>query len=275
VNVSAHLRELWNYRDLIVNLVARDLKVRYKNSVLGILWSLLNPLLMMLVFTFVFKVLAGSSRLHAYPAFILSGVLAWNLFSTSVLGATNSIVANAHLINKVYFPRAVLPISVVLSNLVNFVLALPVYFLLAMLLGLTPTKWVLVLPVVVLVQLAFTLGVSFGLSTANVFYRDTGIVMEVVLLAWFFLTPIFYPISEVGRGGFQLGSIVLSSYDVQRWMRILNPMASIIATYRDILYWGAQPGLDFFLRTAVTAAVFLIAGYLVFLRFSPVFGEEV
>jgi lipopolysaccharide transport system permease protein len=265
VNVSAHLRELWNYRDLIVNLVARDLKVRYKNSVLGILWSLLNPLLMMLVFTFVFKVLAGSSRLHAYPAFILSGVLAWNLFSTSVLGATNSIVANAHLINKVYFPRAVLPISVVLSNLVNFVLALPVYFLLAMLLGLTPTKWVLVLPVVVLVQLAFTLGVSFGLSTANVFYRDTGIVMEVVLLAWFFLTPIFYPISEVG----------LSSYDVQRWMRILNPMASIIATYRDILYWGAQPGLDFFLRTAVTAAVFLIAGYLVFLRFSPVFGEEV
>ena len=275
MNVSAHLRELWNYRDLIVNLVMRDLKVRYKNSVLGILWSLLNPLLMMLVFTFVFKVLAGSSLLHAYPAFILSGVLAWNLFSTSVLGATNSIVSNAHLINKVYFPRAVLPISVVLSNLVNFILALPVYFLLAMLLGLTPTKWVLLLPIVVLVQLAFTLGVSFGLSTANVFYRDTGIVMEVVLLAWFFLTPIFYPISEVGRGGFQLGNIVLSGYDVQRWMRILNPMASIIATYRDILYWGAQPGLDFFFRTAVTAAVFLISGYLVFLRFSPVFGEEV
>jgi len=275
VNVTAHLRELWTYRDLIVNLVMRDLKVRYKNSVLGILWSLLNPLLMMLVFTFVFKVLAGSSKLSAYPAFILSGLLAWNLFSTSVLGATNSIVSNAHLINKVYFPRAVLPISVVFSNLVNFVLALPVFFVLAALLGLTLTKWVVLLPIVVVVQLAFTLGVSFGLATANVFYRDTGIVMEVVLLAWFFLTPIFYPISEVGRGGFHFGNIVLSSYDVQRWMRILNPMASIIATYRDILYWGAKPGWDFVFRTAVTATVFLIAGYLVFLRFSPTFGEEV
>lgn len=275
MNVTTHLRELWAYRDLIVNLVMRDLKVRYKNSALGILWSLLNPLLMMIVFTFVFKVLAGSSKLPAYPAFILSGVLAWNLFSTSVLGATNSIVGNAHLINKVYFPRAVLPISVVFSNLVNFVLALPVYFVLAALLGLTPTQWILLLPIVVLVQLAFTLGVSFGLAAGNVFYRDTAIVMEVVLLAWFFLTPIFYPISEVGRGGFQFGDIVLSSYDVQRWMRILNPMASIIATYRDILYWGAKPGWDFFFRTAVTAAVFLIAGYLIFLRFSPAFGEEV
>jgi lipopolysaccharide transport system permease protein len=275
MKLTAQLRELWSYRDLLYNLVTRDLKVRDKNSALGILWSLLNPLLMMLVFTFVFKVLAGSSRLPAYPAFLLSGILAWNLFSSSVLGATNSIVGNAHLINKVYFPRAVLPISVVLSNLVNFLLALPVYFLLATLLGRPPTLWVLLLPVVVVIQLAFTIGISFVLSTANVFYRDTQIFMEVVMLAWFFLTPIFYPISEVGRNGLQIGSLYLSSYDVQRWLRIVNPMASIIASYRDILYWGAKPGLDFLFRTAVTALFFLVIGYLFFLRFSPVFGEEV
>jgi ABC-type polysaccharide/polyol phosphate export permease len=95
------------------------------------------------------------------------------------------------------------------------------------------------------------------------------------MLAWFFMTPIFYPISEVGRGGLHIGGLALSSYAVQRWFRILNPMASIIASYRDVLYWGAQPGLDFFLRTAVTALFFLVLGYLTFLRFSPIFGEEV
>jgi lipopolysaccharide transport system permease protein len=275
MSLLARLRELAAYRDLILNLVVRDLKVRYKNSVLGILWSLLNPLLMMLVFTFVFKVLAGNSDLPAYPAFILSGVLAWNLFSTSVMGATGSIVNNAHLIKKVYFPREVLPISTVLSNLTNYLLALPVYLFLATVLGRAPTFWILLLPAVILVQISFTLGVSFILSTINVFYRDTYLVMEVMIQAWFFLTPVFYPISQVGQGGIQIGSLVLSSYDVQRWFRILNPMASIIASYRDLMYWGVQPGLDFLLRTAITAVLFLIAGYLFFLRFSPVFGEEI
>jgi lipopolysaccharide transport system permease protein len=278
MSLATHVRELWDYRDLLYTLVVRNLKLRYKNSVLGVLWSLLNPLLMMLVFTFVFNVLAaGGSRLPAYPAFILSGILAWNLFATSVTAATSSIVENAHLIKKVYFPRAALPISVVLSNLVNYVLALPVYFVLATVLGQTPTVWVLLLPAVILVQLFFTLGISFILATVNVFYRDTQIVMEVVLLAWFFMSPVFYSISQVAPGGVRIDSLglTLSSFDVQRWMRILNPMASIIATYRDILYWGARPGLDFFLRTAVTATLFLIIGYLVFLRYCPVFGEEV
>lgn len=275
MNLWAHVRELWTYRDLIYNLVVRDLKVRYKNSVLGILWSLLNPLLMMLVFTFVFSVLTGRSQLPAYPAFVLCGLLAWNLFSASVTGATVSIVGNASLVKKVYFPREVLPISVVLSNLVNYLLALPVYLILATLLGRPPTLWALLLPAVIIVQLVFTLGISFILATVNVFYRDTQIVLQVVMLAWFFLTPIFYPITEVGRGGWHIGGLTLSSYDVQRWMRIFNPMASLVASYRDVLYRGVQPGVDFFVRTAVTALAFLIVGYLIFLRYSPIFGEEI
>jgi lipopolysaccharide transport system permease protein len=275
MKLAAHVRELWHYRDLLYNLVVRDVKVRYKNSALGVLWSLLNPLLMMLVFTFVFKVLAGSSSLRAYPAFILSGILAWNLFSTSVTGATNSIVGNAHLIKKVYCPRIVLPTAIVLANLVNFLIALPVYFILALALGLKPTVWVALLPAVIIVQIFFMLGISFVLATANVFYRDTRIVMEVVILAWFFLTPIFYPISQVGSGGLQFAGLSLDSYDVQRWLRILNPMASIIASYRDVLYWGSRPGLDFFFRTAVTATAFLVVGYFIFHRFSSVFGEEI
>jgi ABC-type polysaccharide/polyol phosphate export permease len=275
VSLVAHVHELWNYRDLLYNLVARNLKVRYKNSLLGILWSLLNPLLMMLVFTFVFKVLSGSSELQAYPAFILSGLLAWNLFQASVMGAIGSIVGNAHLIKKVFFPREVLPIAVVLSNLVNYLLALPVYFILATVLGRAPTAWAVLLPAVILVQLIFTLGISFILATVNVFYRDTQIVMEVVMLAWFFMSPVFYSITEVAPQGAHIAGLALSSFDVQRWFRILNPMASIIASYRDILYWGAQPGLDFFMRTAATALFFLIVGYLIFLRYCPVFGEEI
>lgn len=273
--LRARLCELWGFRDLIYNLVLRDLKVRYKNSALGILWSLLNPLLMMLVFTFVFKVLTNRSQMPAYSAFVLCGILAWNLFSASVIGGTGSIVTNAHLIKKVYFPREVLPIATVLSNLVNYLLALPVYFALATLLGRPPTAWVLLLPAVLVVQLMFTLGISFLLATINVFYRDTQIVLQVVMLAWFFLTPIFYPISEMGRGGWNIFGMVLSNYDVQRLMRIVNPMASIIASYRDVLYWGRPIGPDFFARTFVTAFVFLVVGYLVFLRYSAVFGEEV
>jgi lipopolysaccharide transport system permease protein len=275
MSLRMHLRELWRYRDLLYNLVLRDLKVRYKNSVLGILWSLLNPLLMMVVFTLVFNVLSGSSDIQPYPAFILSGVLVWNLFAASVTSAIGSIVGNAHLIKKVYFPREVLPMAAVLGNVVNFSLALPVYFLLATLLGLPPTEKILLLPAVLLVQVLFTLGISFILATLNVFYRDTQIVMEVVLLAWFFLTPVFYPLKQVLPNGWTIGGVFLESHVVQRLYRIVNPMASIVATYRDILFWGNWPGLDFFMRTAVTAVLFFAAGYLVFLHFCPVFGEEV
>ncbi len=275
MNLATRVRELWACRELVYNLVVRDLKVRYKNSALGILWSLLNPLLMMLVFTFVFGVIYAENPQPAYPAFILSGILAWNLFSTSVQGATRSIVGNAHLIKKVYFPREILPLSIVLANLVNYLLGLPIYFALALALGVTPTVWVLLLPAVILVQLCFTLGISFILATINVFYRDTQIVMEVIMQAWFFMTPIFYSIHQVLPNGIQRGGISLKGGDAQRLMRILNPMASIVASYRDVLYYGNPPGIDFFMRTIVTALLFLVVGYLIFQRYSSTFGEEI
>jgi ABC-type polysaccharide/polyol phosphate export permease len=270
----AGLRELWQYRELIRNLVERDLKVRYKNSVLGIAWSWLNPLLMMLVLTVVFTVMAGNSRQPAYHVFVLIGILAWNFFSASVVGATGSIVNNAHLIKKVYFPRAALPVSIVLSNMINFVIALPVFFGLAWLSGLPLsgrielTIW---LPVVLLVQVVFTVGIGFVLSTLNVFYRDTQIIMEVVMLAWFFLTPIIYPIETVPETATLLGATL----DLRRLVFILNPMASIIASYRDVLYFGRFIGPDFFARTVVTAIAVLVIGYAVFARFARRFAEEV
>ena len=267
----SQLAELWCYRELVGNLVVRDLKVRYKNSVLGIAWSWLNPLLMMAVFTVVFTIFnrAPQDILH-YPVYILAGILPWNMFSASVVGATASIVSSSYLIKKVYFPREVLPLATVLSNMINFVIALPVFFATAWILGVRLTPWALLAPLVLLVQVIFSVGIGLILATLNVFYRDTQIIMEVLMLAWFFVTPVIWD-ARVLPEVYAFMGIALP---IRRLVYILNPMASIIASYRDTLYWGTQPALDFFLRSAATAVIILIVGYLLFHRFSSQFAEE-
>lgn len=267
--------ELWAYRGLIRNLVVRDLKVRYRNSALGVLWSLVNPMLMMLVFTIVFTVIAPTTNIKKFPVFVLCGILPWNFFSFSVIGSIRSIVDNASLVSKVYFPREVLPIAVVLANLVNFLIALVVLFAFILFFQIPFTPWVLLLPVVLLVQVLFIIGVGLILATVNVFYRDTQVIMEVLMQAWFFLTPIFYP-GEILPRNYEVWGV---TFDVWRWMNILNPMASIIATYRVILYGtghgGAPPDFYFFMRTVLTVMAVLGAGAVVFYRYSRNFGEEV
>lgn len=270
-----HLAELWFYRELTWNLVVRDLKVRYRNSLLGVLWSLFNPLLMMVVFTVVFTVMTPYSDVKKFPVFVLCAILPWNFFSASVIGSIRSIVDNAPLVNKVYFPREILPISVVLANLINFLIALIVLFALIIVFQIPFTRWLLLLPLVIGVQLIFTIGFSMIMAAANVFYRDTQVIMEVVMLAWFFVTPIFYSVKILPRS-YEIWGL---SFDVSRWVRILNPMASIIANYRTILYGagngGSMPEPYFFLRTLLTALVVLAIGSFIFYRYSRTFGEEV
>jgi ABC-type polysaccharide/polyol phosphate export permease len=271
MNIVDRLRELWFYRDLVRNLVVRDLKVRYKSSVIGIAWSWLNPLLMMMVYTVLFTVMLQNDSVSNYPVFLLCGLLPWHFFNDSIVQATGSVVNNAHLISKVYFPADVLPISTILANLVNYLISLPLFFILAFLSGIKPTWYLLLLPITILIQLMFTTGLAFILATLNVFFRDTQIILGVIMLAWFFLTPVFYPISTVPKEAQLLGV----SFDAQLWLRRLNPMASIIASYRDLLYWGAPTGLDFLLRTALTSAATFVIGYIVFSHFRGRFGEEV
>lgn len=256
----ANLPELWRYRELIRNMVARDLKVRYRNSVLGFAWCLLNPLLMMAVFTVVFTVLL-KSNIPNFPVFVLTGLLAWNLHSTAVMGAIGSVVGNAGLVMKVYFPREVLPISVVLSNTVNFVLALIALFAVVFVSGIQLSSSLLLLPAILFVQVVFTLGLALFLSALTVFFRDVEIIMETLLLAWFFLTPIFYRIEDL-----------VPAYS--RLMYIANPMASIVSAYRDVLYHGGMPAMDFLGRTFVTSLVVLVVGYVFFRRCARRFGEE-
>jgi ABC-type polysaccharide/polyol phosphate export permease len=261
--------ELYQYRELTKNLVIRDLKVRYKNSVLGVLWSLLNPLLMTLVFTIVFTLMIPSD-IENYPVFFMCGFLPWSFFAASLTGGTGAIVNNASLVKKVYFPREILPLSVVLSNLVNFLLALLVLFAMLLVFRMRLTPAVVMLPLIILAQVTFTIGMVFLLSAANVFFRDTQHILEVVMLAWFFMTPVFYPIQTLPDSAHIFGFTV----NIQLWLRRLNPMASLVASYRDVLYWGRPTGWDFLARTFLTCLIVMVVGYLVFCRFSSVFGEE-
>jgi len=259
--MKERILELVKYRELVRNLVIRDIKLRYRNSVLGFVWCLGNPLLMMAVFTVVFTVLMPND-IPNYPVFILCALLPWNYFNTAIMGAIDSIVGNAHLIKKVYFPREVLPLSIVLANLVNFLLALIALFAMLFAFRVQLTPWALYLPLIIFIQTIFTLGLALIFATLNVFYRDTKIIMEVGMLAWFFLTPVFYRIEDL-----------VPQY--ARLMYWVNPMASFTSWYRIVLYHGISMEPGFMFRTFVTAVIALVVGYLVFTRYSHVFGEEV
>jgi lipopolysaccharide transport system permease protein len=259
--MKERILELVKYRELVRNLVVRDIKLRYRNSVLGFIWCLGNPLLMMAVFTVVFTILMPTD-IPNYPVFILCALLPWNYFNTAIMGAIDSIVGNAHLIKKVYFPREALPLSIVLANLVNFLLALIVLFAMLFAFRVQLTPWALYLPLIIFIQTIFTLGLALIFATLNVFYRDTKIIMEVGMLAWFFLTPVFYRIEDL-----------IPKY--ARLMYWVNPMASFISWYRIVIYNGISMELGFIFRTLVTSVVALVVGYFVFTRYSSVFGEEV
>lgn len=256
-----HLGELFRYRELVKNLVARDLKARYKNSVLGFAWCLMNPLLMMSVFTLVFGVLLRNN-IPNFPIFLLIGLLPWNLTVSSVMGSMSSISGNGHLIKKVYFPRELLPISTVLSNLVNFLLACVVLAAMLLVFRVTLSPLMFYFPVILLMHVIFLLGLALLFSSLNVFFRDTEVIMEVVILAWFFMTPIFYNIEDL-------------TANFSRLMYIVNPMASIISTYRMVLLYNSPPAVDFLLRTLSTSVAVLLIGYWFFRRQAPTFGEEV
>lgn len=270
------IREIVAYRYLLKNLVIRDLKARYKNSILGIVWSLLHPVLMMAVYTVLFTILIPNEDIEIYPIFILVALIPWQFHTGTLMSSANSITNNSQIIKKVYFPRLLLPIATLLSNLVNFLLASSVLLLLLYAFGLGLTIHALWVPLILLTQMVFLLGLSLILATLQTFYRDTAMLLEVGLLAWFFLTPVFYPFERFSHEA-QLWGI---TFDAPRLMRWVNPMASIVDSYRTVL-WGNVGGngpasMDplALLRTFVTAVLIFIIGYTIFSRSEHLFGEK-
>jgi lipopolysaccharide transport system permease protein len=246
-------------RDLLRELVSRDMKLRYKRSVLGVGWSLLNPLAQLLVFQFVFGTLL-SLKVPNYTAFVFTGVLVWNWFQTSLMLVTTSIVDNRELIKRPGFPIPILPIVTVSSTLIHFLLALPVLFVLLGVTGVHFTMAVITLPLIIAMQFALTLGIAYLVATFHVTFRDTQYLLGVILQLLFFLTPVFYDVSAIP--------------DRFRIVFQFNPVSNLLTAYRNILVNGRFPtGIDLLLLGSV--AVTLVAvGYFVMRRASHQFIEE-
>jgi lipopolysaccharide transport system permease protein len=260
--VITQLREVVRYREAVRNMVARDLKVRYSHSALGFVWGLFNPLLMTLVYTVVFTYLVPNG-IPRFPVFILAALLPWNFFGGTVASTTGAITTNGHLINRVYFPREILPVANLLSNAVNFVVALLLLFAFMAAYQVPVRLTALWLPVLVVVELALALGLGLGLAAVNVYLRDTQQIVDIGMLAWFFLTPIIYSMDMIPSAALRLAVL------------LLNPMASLVTATRDILYYGHAPDLAVLAVTVLEAALALLVGALVFRRLSPSFAEEI
>ena len=241
---AVNLRELWAYRELLYFLTWRDLKVRYKQTALGVLWVILQPLLTMLVFTLLFGRLAGFDERTGgipYPIFAFAGLLPWTFFSTAITNSGNSLVGSAHLITKIYFPRMIIPAAAVAAGLVDFALSFTILAALMVYYGVGVTWGLLLLPVLMILVTLLALGVGMLLSALNVKYRDIRQVLPFMVQIWMFLSPVIYPSALVpGRW---------------RWVFALNPMTGIIEGFRAALFGRTQIEWNIL---AVSAAVTII-----------------
>ena len=261
-----NLVRLLRHRSLIQSLVARELKARYRGSVLGFFWSFINPLLLLLVYWFVFSVVLPGIRpidIEPYALFMFCGLLPWTWFSSSVLEASNVLIAGGNLIKKVLFPAEVLPVVTVLANMVHFLLGLPiiaaalVYFAVPV----RPLE-LLWLPVVVLVQLFFTLGLALIVASLTVHFRDLKDILGNLMTFWFFATPIIYPMSLAPPSG----KVLLD----------LNPFTHLVISYQEILFYDGPFGHWKWLLALGGASIGLfLLGYFLFDRLRDSFAEEV
>ncbi|MFQ5429273.1 MAG: ABC transporter permease [Phycisphaerae bacterium] len=274
-DIPARLALLYRYRELMWMLAWRDIRVRYKHSLLGIAWAVVPPVAMMLIFTFVFGqiVRVDNTKLtgHAvlpYQLFALSGLVPWTFFANGLTGAIGSLVANRPLVTKIYFPREVFPLSAIISAFVDFAIASVVLLFLTVVLHFVPNGWhfqvswnILFLPVVVGVQVAFMLGLGLLLSMANLFYSDVGFLFRSIIQLWMFVTCVVYQLDATAG-----------------WKRVviqLNPMTPIIRAYRDCLILGRPPFDAAFAGAVAIAAVVLFVGWSWFRRREFEFAENI
>lgn len=277
MKVAERLRELFAHREVLVNLTRKELKVKYKSSALGILWSMLNPLLYLVIFYVVFTKFLPSG-IPDFHIFLLSGLLAWTLFSTALAGATGSVVGNGPLVTKVAFPREILPLSAIGSSMVNFFFQ---FIILAVVMVAFAYPFqgpaILLLPMALAVLLVFTVAAGFAASALNVRYRDTAHLVELALLAWFWLTPVIYPATKVlGQGAlawrlYQLNPLVTITLGFQRALygpRLL-PDGTGVLPDPGIARYAVRLGL-----VGLASLVLLFLTWRLFYRRSGDFAEE-
>lgn len=253
------LKEIWEYRTMIISLVKRDLRGRYKGSVLGFFWTFLNPLFQMLVYTFVFSVIMRAG-IEDYYLFLFVALVPWTYFSTCVSGGAGCIIGQKDMIQKIYFPREVLPISYVLSQLINMLLTFIVVIIVLVISGkgLRLSVW-WSLPIIIFVETILSFGFTMLFSALTVYFRDLQYVLGIITMAWQFCCPIMYSIDLVPER-------LLSLY-------YLNPMTPVIVAYRDIFYYKQNPQLDTMLSATVMGILFMIVGCFAFEKLKKRFAE--
>jgi lipopolysaccharide transport system permease protein len=256
------LKELWQYRELIYFLTWRDIKVRYKQAVLGIAWAILQPVMTTAITSLVFGLLLKvKSDGLPYPVFVLSALLPWHLFQQSLQKSSVSLVGNANLITKIYFPRIIIPISSVLAVMVDFFISLILLFIAMAIYGITLT-WIAlwVIPLTLLAVLA-ALAVGLWLSALNVQYRDVQQMVPFLIQIWMYATPIVYPINTIPEG-------------IIRYIYSLNPMVGVVQGFRWALFGGSPPDMTLLVSTAAVL-VLLAGGLFYFKRMERTFADVV
>src|SRR4030067_3166467 len=256
------IKTLFSYRELLFSLTKKELKVKYRGSVLGFLWSLLNPILIMLVYSFVFSIVLRAG-IKEFAIFLICALLPFNFLSNSVNYGTGSIISNSNLVNKIYFPREIIPLSIVLANLFNFLLELVALFIVLGIMGYKFYIYLYLLPVVIFIQFFLVVGMTLLVSALNVFFRDLQHLITIIMMVWFFVTPIIYPLDMVPERF--------------RFILQLNPMTVFATYYRDIFYFVKYPeGAGFpsapetLIAVGITLLIFFI-GYFTFKKLEPRF----
>jgi lipopolysaccharide transport system permease protein len=266
---ALHLGELWEYRELLYFLTWRDIKVRYKQAVLGVLWAILQPVITMVVFTIVFQRLMGTrydptvvnGTEIPYAVFVYTGLLPWNLFAGALSRSGTSLVGNANLLTKVYFPRLVIPMSAVIAGLVDFLIGLAVFVVLMIGYGL-PFSWhIVLLPAFMVLAMLTALACGLWLSALNVLYRDVGHVIPFLVQLWFFLTPVIWqpPADPSLKWELAVG---------------LNPMAGVVQAFRWA-FTGGDPPSALLAASAFMVLVLLVTGLMYFKRMERTFADVV
>jgi ABC-type polysaccharide/polyol phosphate export permease len=267
----ASLNNLYKYRVLVRTLVSRELKARYRGSFLGFFWSFFNPLLLLTVYTIVFNYILPNRGVETQPygVFLFTGLLPWTWFSSSLLEASNVIIAGGNLIKKIIFPAEVLPFVSVLANMVHFLLGTPILFLFILIYKVPLNANVLFFPLIIFVQLVLTLGFALWIASLSVHFRDLRDILANLLTLWFFCSPIIYPFN---LSTFQNSKEVPTFF---KYVLAFNPVSYLMDSYHQAIFYGRMPNLRHLFIVFSLSIIIFLSGYFVFDRLRDTFAEEV
>ncbi len=252
-------KEIYNYRELLKTNIKKEIRGKYKGSWLGVLWTFLNPLLMLVVYAFVFPYILRVN-VDNYTIFMIVALIPWNFFTTAIQSGTGSVVANGNILKKVYFPREIIPISITTSQLVNFLITCIIMAVFIIFSGVGFSVHALLFPLLVLIQYILILGLTFILSALTVFVRDIDHFVSVILMLGFYATPIVYQ-----------GEMLPKKFQI---FLKLNPMAQLVEAYRSILYYHRMPDMTMLVIWGLGSVALLVVGYLIFKKLEKSFVEE-